>query len=392
MEEPVIISACRTAVGAFRGSLHSLTAPAVGAVAIREALRRVTISPDRVDEVIMGNVLSAGVGQAPARQAALLAGIPPTVQCLTVNSVGSSGLRAVMLAAHAVMVREADVVIAGGMESVSNAPFLLGRASGGVGNGDAVAIDSILHDSLLDPRTHETLGIAADRSARDLGIDRKEQDEYAVMSYLRAKEAQGTGEFDREIMPVEVAGPEGSRARFAVDEGVGEMDVAKLPAFSPAFVDDGSVTEGNSSRFGDGAAAVVVTSARIARALGIRPLARIVGQASLAKEPSGFATAHADVMTRLLLKCGQTADEVDLFEIDEVFAVVALAAVRILGIPLERVNVNGGSIALGHPIGATGARILVTLLHALERRHAQRGVAALVTGGGEASALLVERE
>ncbi len=392
MDEPVIIAACRTAVGSFRGGLSSLPAPRLGAVVVAEVLRRAGISPDRVDEVIMGNVLSAGVGQAPARQAAIFAGLPTSVQCTTINKVCGSGLKSVMLAAQAIMVGDADVIVAGGMESMSNAPYLLEKARDGYRMGNAEIVDAMMKDGLTDAYSNQAMGIGAEQCARDLGISRKEQDDFAILSYRRAQEAQSEGKFNREIVPVNVPGPKGSSTTFAVDEDVRKTDFEKIPTLKPAFMKDGTVTAANSSKISDGAAAVVVTSARIAKRLGVKPLARIAAQASFAKDPMEFTTAPADVIARVLLKSGRSVSGIDLFEINEAFAVVALAAIKVLGLSEERVNVHGGAIALGHPIGASGTRILVTLLHAMEERNASNGVATLCIGGGEASAIVLERD
>ncbi len=391
MNEPVILSACRTAVGSFRGSLSSLPAPRIGAVAIKEALVRANISADRIDEVIMGNVLSAGVGQAPARQAAIYAGLPPSVQCLTVNKVCGSGLKAVMLAAQAIALGDAEIIVAGGMESMSNAPYLLPKAREGYRMGNGEIVDSMLNDGLTDAYNRQAMGVAAEQCAREMAITRAEQDEYAILSYRRAQESQATGRFQREIAPTEIANPKGAPSIVDSDEDVRKTDFAKIPQLKPVFAKDGTVTAANSSKISDGAAAVVVTSAKTAEHLGVKPLARIVAQASYAKEPVQFTTAPADAMKRVLMKSGLSLSNIDLFEINEAFAVVTLAAMKTLDIPVDRVNVNGGAVAMGHPIGASGARVLVTLLHAMEQRGVQYGLATLCIGGGEASAVIVER-
>ncbi len=391
MNEPVILSACRTAVGSFRGALSSLPAPRLGAVVVKEALRRANISPDRVDEVIMGNVLGAGVGQAPARQAAIFGGLPPSVQCMTVNKVCGSGLKAVMLAAQAVMIGDAEIVVAGGMESMSNAPYLLPKARDGYRMGHAELVDAMLHDGLTDAYNRQAMGVAAEQCAREMMITREEQDDYAILSYTRAQEAQAGGRFGHEIVPVEIANPKGAPTIVDRDEDVQRTDFAKIPSLKPVFAKDGTVTAANASKISDGAAAVVVTSAKTAEHLGVKPLARIVAQASYAKEPVQFTTAPADAIKRVLMKCELSLTDIDLFEINEAFAVVTLAATKTLDIPIHKVNVNGGAIAMGHPIGASGARILVTLLHAMEQRNEQYGLATLCIGGGEASAVIVER-
>lgn len=392
MNEPVIVSACRTAVGSFRGSLSSLPAPKLGAVVVKEAVQRARLRPDQVDEVIMGNVLSAGVGQAPARQSAVFAGLPTSVQCLTVNKVCGSGLKAVMLASQAVAVGDAEVVVAGGMESMSNAPYLLEKAREGYRMGNGELVDVMLKDGLTDAYNHQAMGVAAEECAKAMGISREEQDEFAIMSYRRAQEAQAQGWFTKEIVPVEIASPKGEIVTAATDEDVKKTDFQKIPKLKSVFLKDGTVTAANASKISDGAAAVVVTTPANAGRWGVQPLARIVAQASFAKDPFQFTTAPADAIAKVLKKCGLGLSDIDLFEINEAFAVVALAAIKTLKLDMNRVNVHGGAIALGHPIGASGARVLVTLLHAMEQRNARRGLATLCIGGGEASAVIVERD
>ena len=390
MNEPVIIGACRTPIGSFRGSLSTVPAPRLGAVVVREAIRRAGVKDADVDEVIMGNVIPAGVGQAPARQAAVYAGLPTSVECMTVNKVCGSGLKAVMLAAQAVALGDAEVVVAGGMESMSNAPYLLEKAREGYRMGNAELVDAMLKDGLLDAYSNSLMGNAAEVCARECQVPREAQDAFAIMSYRRAQEAQKNGAFTREIVGVEVKS--GKTATTVVeDEDVTRTNFDKIPTLKPAFIKDGTVTAANASKVSDGAAAVVVTSAARAKAMGVTPLARIVAQASFAKEPVWFTTAPADVIPKVLKRAGLQQSDIDLFEINEAFAVVSLAVNKILGLDVNKVNVNGGAIALGHPLGATGARILVTLLYALEQHGLRRGVAALCIGGGEASAVVVER-
>lgn len=391
LNEAVIVSACRTPVGSFRGTLSSIPAPRLGAIVIKEAVRRAGIKGEDVHEVIMGNVLQAGVGQAPARQASIFAGLPPSVECMTINKVCGSGLKSVMLAAQAVILGDAEVVVAGGMESMSNAPYLLAKAREGyrVGNGEVQ--DAIMRDGLVDVYDNVPMGNAAERCAQEMGITRAMQDEYAVLSYTRAQEAQKAGRFKQEIIGVEIKGRKGDVSFVVDDEDVFKTDFAKIPGLKPAFLKDGTVTAANASNINDGAAALVVMSAAKAEQLGCKPLARIVAQASFAKEPLWFTTAPADVIPKVLTKAGLSLSQIDLFEVNEAFAVVALAVKRIAGLDQEKLNVNGGAVAIGHPLGASGARILVTLLHALEQRHAKRGLAALCIGGGEGSALIVER-
>jgi acetyl-CoA C-acetyltransferase len=391
MNDVVIASSCRTPIGSFRGILSSLPAPRLGALVIQDALRRAKVAPDQVDEVIMGNVISAGVGQAPARQAAIFAGLPTSVQCMTVNKVCGSGLKAVMLAAQAVMLGDAELVVAGGMESMSNAPYLLDKAREGYRMGNAELVDALIKDGLLDVYNNFLMGNAAELCAKECQVPREAQDDFAIMSYTRAQAAQREGRFRKEIVGVEVRGPKGDSVTVLDDEDVTKTNFEKIPKLKPAFIKDGTVTAANASKLSDGAAALVVTSDRKARALGITPLARIVAYASHAKDPVQFTTAPADAIGKVLSRAGLRPEDIDLFEINEAFAVVALAVNKLVGLDPAKVNVNGGAIALGHPLGASGARILVTLLHALEQRNARRGLATLCIGGGEASAVIVER-
>ena len=391
MEEPVILSACRTPIGSFRGSLSPVTAPHLGAVAIREALSRAGVSPADVDEAIMGNVIQAGVGQAPARQAAIFAGLPASVQTMTVNKVCGSGLKAVMLGAQALMLGDAGMVVAGGMESMSNAPYLLDKLRGGNKMGNVELDDAMLRDGLIDVYNRYMMGNAAELCARECQVPRSAQDEFAILSYTRAQESQKTGRFSAEIVPVEIQRPKGETVAVNDDEDVTKTDFAKIPKLKPAFVPDGTVTAANASKINDGAAALVLTTMSRAKHQGLKPVARILAQASTAKDPAWFTTAPADVIPKVLQKAGLALKDIDLFEINEAFAVVALAVAKIAGLDMERVNVNGGAIALGHPLGASGARILVTLLHAMEQRNVRRGLAAICIGGGEASAVVVER-
>jgi acetyl-CoA C-acetyltransferase len=391
MNEIVIIASCRTPIGGFRGALSTFTAPQLGALAIRESIARSGIVPDDVQEVIMGNVLSAGVGQAPARQAAIFAGLPASVETMTVNKVCGSGLKSVMLASQAIALGDADIVVAGGMESMSNAPYLLEKARGGYKMGNGELVDSMMKDGLIDVYNNFLMGNAAELCARECNIPREAQDEYAILSYKRAQEAQKAGRFAAEILPVEVPGTKGATTTFRDDEDVVKTDFGKIPTLKPAFTKDGTVTPANASKISDGAAALTLMSADMAARRGVKPRARIIAYASSAKDPLWFTTAPADVITKVLKKAGLTLAGIDLFEINEAFAVVTLAVNNILGLDVGRVNVNGGAVALGHPLGASGARILVTLLHAMEQRNARRGLAAICIGGGEASAVIIER-
>ena len=391
MDDVVIAGACRSPIGGFLGSLSALPAPRLGAVVIQEALRRAGVSPGDVQEVIMGNVITAGVGQAPARQAALFAGLPQSTECLTVNKVCGSGLKAVMLAAQAIRAGDADVVVAGGMESMSNAPFLLDKARAGLRMGNTELADALVKDGLLDVYHNYLMGNAGELCASECAVPRQAQDDFAILSYRRAQEAQRSGAFKAEIVPVEIKGRKGDTLRVTEDEDVRKAVFEKIPALKPAFIPDGTITAANSSKISDGAAAMVVLSATRARELNVKPQATLVGQASYAKAPEWFTTAPADVIEKLLRKTGRTREEIDLFEINEAFAVVALAVNKIAGLDVAKVNIHGGAIALGHPIGASGARVLVTLLYALERRNLHRGLAALCIGGGEASGVIIER-
>jgi acetyl-CoA C-acetyltransferase len=390
MPSSVIVSAVRTPIGAFLGSLSELPAPRLGAVAIAEALRRAGIEPAQVDEVIMGNVLTAGVGQAPARQAAIFAGLPEHVPCMTINKVCGSGLKAVMLADQAIRCGDAEIVVAGGQESMSNAPYLIPKARTGLRMGNAQLIDSMIHDGLWDVYNQFHMGDAAELCARSCNISREEQDEYAILSYRRALEAQAKGYFADEIVPVTYQRKDGQSITVDTDEEPGKVRFEKIPQLKPVFRPDGTVTAANASSIDDGAAALVVMSEERAQKLGLHPMARILAHGSVAQKPEWFTTAPIEGIRRLLHKVGMQLDDIDLFEINEAFAVVALVAQKQLGIPLEKLNVHGGAVALGHPIGASGARILVTLLHALRRYRKRYGIAAICIGGGEASALLVE--
>ena len=390
MSTPVILSGCRTPIGSFMGSLSSLSAPQLGAAAIKEAVRRAGIKPEDVSEVIMGNVLTAGVGQAPARQAALGAGLPQSVPCMTINKVCGSGLKSVMLAAQAVMTGDAEVVVAGGMESMSNAPYLLDKARSGYGFGHAQLIDSMIKDGLWDVYNDFHMGNAAELCASECNIPRDSQDEFAINSYKRALQAMESGAFAEEIVSVEIPQRKGDPVVVSEDEEPKRVKFEKIPTLRPAFQKDGTVTAANASSLNDGAAALVIASEEWAKAHGIQPIAKIVTQASFAKAPEWFTTAPADVIKAITSKAGLTVADIDLFEVNEAFAVVALATNQLAGLDPDKVNVNGGAVALGHPIGASGARILVTLLYAMKSRDARRGLATLCIGGGEASAVIVE--
>jgi acetyl-CoA C-acetyltransferase len=391
MRDVVVVAGARTPVGSFQGSLASLSAPKLGAVAVKAALERARVPADAVGEVYLGCVLPAGVGQAPARQAAIAAGIPPAVGAVTVNKVCGSGLKAVVFGANAIAAGEHDVIVAGGMESMSNAPYLLPKAREGYRLGHAQVIDSLIHDGLWDAYGNVHMGDCAELCAKEKGITRTDQDAFAAQSYQRALRAIAEGKFKAEIVPVEIAQKKGPPKIVAEDEEPGRGDVDKLLALRPAFQKDGTVTAGNASSINDGAAALVLAAADVAAARGWKPVARIVGAAGHAQAPEWFTTAPAGAIERLLGKIGWKKDDVDLWEINEAFAVVSIANNRMLGLDPARVNVWGGAVALGHPIGASGARVLVTLLSALHDAGKRRGVASLCIGGGEGIALAVER-
>jgi acetyl-CoA C-acetyltransferase len=391
MKDAVIVSAVRTPIGSFNGSLSPLSAPALGSAAIAGALSRAALSVEQIEEVVMGNVLSAGVGQAPARQAALGAGLPKNVGATTVNKVCGSGLKAVMLAAQAIRLGEAEAIVAGGMESMSNAPYLLDRARTGYRLGHGAVVDSLIKDGLWDATNDFHMGSGAELCAKEFRISREEQDDFAATSYRRAHAAQQSGAFAKEIAPVEIGGKRGESRAVSEDEEVRKFDEKKMRALKPAFQADGTVTAGNSSSISDGAAALVVMAQDKAARLGIRPLVRIAGYASFAREPERFAIAPAEAISALLSKHRLTAADVDLFEINEAFAAASIAVNKLLQLDAGKVNVRGGAVALGHPIGASGARILTTLIHSLIDLDKRRGIAALCIGGGESVAILVER-
>jgi acetyl-CoA C-acetyltransferase len=390
MSDAFILSACRTPIGKFRGALSTLPATELGAIAVREAVARAGIQPAHVDEVILGNVLSAGVGQAPARQAALRAGLPSTVAALTVNKVCGSGLKAVMLAAQGVRCGDVDLVVAGGMENMSQAPWVLRRDEPALG--DRALVDSLLHDGLTCTFGRLSMGEIADDLAVRADVSRHEQDRYALESHRRAVETADAGAFAAEIVSIPVRqGPE--MAPIAQDEGPRrDTTQERLALLPPAFRREGTVTAGNSSLISDGAAAVVMASESLAARTGRQPMARILAAVTSGTHPHDLFLAPVDAIRRAVAKANFTLDDVDLFEINEAFAVQVIACVRQLRLPPDRVNVHGGAVALGHPIGASGARVLVTLLHALQQRGGRLGVAALCLGGGNAVAMLVERE
>ena len=380
----------RTPIGAFQGSLSTVSAQHLGAITIRSALNAADVLPNSVDEVIMGNVLQAGLGQAPARQAAIYAGLPDSVECLTINKMCGSGLKAVMLASQAIQTGDASVIVAGGMESMTQAPYLLPKARDGYRLGHADIVDSMIIDGLWDVYNDRHMGNCADMCAEKYSFSREEQDAFTKESYTRAQRAQSEGKFADEIVSVEVKDRRGNVSEVSVDDEPGKADFEKMTKLKPAFGKEGTVTAANASKINDGAAALVVLDENKSAELKVKPVARILAQASVAQEPEWFTTAPVGAIQKVLKKAGLEMSDIDLFEINEAFSNVAMAAMKELDISHDVVNVNGGAVALGHPIGASGARILVTLLHAMKTRGAKRGLAAICIGGGEASALIVE--
>jgi acetyl-CoA C-acetyltransferase len=387
--ETLILSAARTPMGGFQGELSGISATDLGAAAIRAAVERAGLAPDAVNETLMGNVLSAGLGQAPARQASIHAGIPNTVPCTTISKVCGSGMKAVMIGADQVALGRAEIIVAGGMESMTNSPYLLPKARGGYRMGHGEVKDHMFLDGLEDAYEHRLMGTYGEDAARHYQFTREDQDAYAIESLKRAKRAVGDGSFADEITPVTVQTRKGETV-VAIDEQPGKADPAKIPTLKPAFGKDGTVTAASSASISDGAAALVLVRADVAGARGLKPIARIVAQASHAHEPRWFTTAPVGAIAKVLKQAGWSKDDVDLFEINEAFANVPMIAMRDLKLDHAKVNVNGGACALGHPIGASGARIIVTLLNALQRRKLKRGVASLCIGGGEATAVAVE--
>jgi acetyl-CoA C-acetyltransferase len=393
-DDAVIISACRTPVGKFQGSLSDFSAPQLGAIAVREAVKRAGLSPDQIDECIMGNVVSAGLGQNPARQAAIFGGLSPVTGAMTINKVCGSGLKSVALAAQAVQTGNSSIVVAGGMESMTNAPYLLPNARKGYRLGNQQVVDSMVHDGLWDIYNDYHMGITGENVAEKYGITREEQDEFAVHSHRKAVSAIKECRFKSQIVPVEIpAKKKGAPpAIFDKDESPREdTTIEVLRALKPAFKKDGTVTAGNAPGVNDGAAAVVVTSASRAQELGAAPMVRIVAQATSGVEPKWVMMAPVDAVRKIWEKTGWKNEDVDLYELNEAFSVQALGVMRELGLQSDKVNVNGGAVAIGHPIGASGARVLVTLIYEMIRRDVKRGIAALCLGGGNAVAMAVER-
>jgi acetyl-CoA C-acetyltransferase len=392
MEDVVIVSAVRTPVGKFQGSLSAFTAPKLGAIVVREAVRRAGIDAAQVDECIMGNVLSAGLGQNPARQAALFGGLPTSVSALTINQVCGSGLKAVALAAQSIQTGNAEIVVAGGMESMSNAPYLLPQARQGYRLGNGTLVDSVVHDGLWDHYNDHHMGISAENVAEKHAITRERQDQFAMESHRRAADAWKHGRFHEEVVPIEIPSKKGPPAILREDESIRpDVSIESLSKLRPAFKPEGTVTAGNAPGLNDAAAAFVLMSAGRAKSLGLRPMVRIRAQASSGVDPKWIMLAPVTGVQKLLARAGWSVSDVDLFELNEAFAVQALGVTLELELSMDSVNVNGGAVAIGHPIGASGARVLVTLIHEMIRRDVQRGVAALCLGGGNSIALAVDR-
>ena len=386
----VIVSAVRTPIGSFMGALSSVPATQLGATAIKGALDRIKLNATEVDEVIMGNVVQAGNGQAPARQAAIHAGLPDSVPCTTINKVCASGMKAVMQGAQAIMAGDADVVIAGGMESMSQIPHYV-HMRNGVKFGPATMEDGMQRDGLVDAYDQNAMGVCADLCATEHNFSREDQDNFAIESYTRSAKAWEAGKFANEIVPVAVPQRRGDAIIVDKDEEYTNVKLEKIPTLRAVFSKDGTVTAANASTINDGAAAIILMSEEKASSLGLKPLATLVSYADAAHEPKWFTTAPAKALPKALAKANLTKDDIDFFELNEAFAVVGLANAKILDLDLNKVNVNGGAVSLGHPLGCSGARILVTLLNVLEQNNAKRGAAAICNGGGGASALVLER-
>ncbi|MFZ1519378.1 MAG: thiolase family protein [Ignavibacteriaceae bacterium] len=389
MKKVVIVSAKRTVIGSFNGSLSPFTSGQLGSFAIKAILEDSQIDTNLIDEVIMGNVLMGGQGQAPARQAAIIAGLPNKTECLTINKMCGSGLKSVMLAQQSIALGDADVIIAGGQESMTNAPYVLLNARNGYRLGHGEIKDSVVLDGLWDPYNNIHMGSCAESCARDFSFTREELDSFAIESYNRSNEAIATGRFKDEISPIKIASKTGDII-VDTDEEPGKVKYDKIPVLKPVFEKNGVVTAANASSINDGAAALLIMSEDKAKELGLKPLVEIIAQSSAAKAPIEFTTAPADAINKVLSKAGMKINDIDLFEINEAFAVVSLAVNKLLGLTSKNVNVNGGAIALGHPIGASGARILVTLIHELKKRKLKYGLASLCIGGGEASAVIIK--
>ncbi len=391
MNDVVIVSGARTPVGAFNGALGSLTSPQLGAIVIREAVKRAGIEPVSIDEIIMGCVLQAGIGQAPARQAAIAAGIPNTVSATTVNKVCGSGLKSAMYGAQAIQVADADIVVAGGMESMTNAPYYLMKARNGYRMGNDKIIDGMVHDGLWDPYGNRHMGNIAEQTARELKITREQQDEFSKASYEKALDAQKNGYFKDQIIPVEIKDRKGNVTIVDEDEDPKKVKFDKASTLKPSFEKEGTITAFNASSINDGAAAVVMMSKSKAESLGAKPMAKVIAQYTHSQSPDYFTTAPGYIIDKICKKAGIPKEQIDLFEINEAFAVVSCAVNQIAGLDNSKVNVTGGAIALGHPIGSSGARLLVTLMYNMNRLNKKYGLVTLCIGGGEAAAMIIEK-
>ena len=390
MKEVVIVSVARTPIGSFLGSLASISAPKLGAIAIKGALSKINLDPQLVDEVLMGNVVSAGLGQAPARQAAIFAGIPNTVPCTTINKVCASGMKAIMLAAQAIKTGDAEIIVAGGMENMSSIPhYVAGRKATKLGNINMA--DGLLVDGLTDVYDQKHMGTCGDLCATEYNFSREDQDNFAIDSYNKSAKAWANGNFSNEIVPVEIPQRRGEPIIFSEDEEYKNVKMEKIPMLRPVFNKDGTVTAANASTLNDGAAALVIMSADKAKELNLKPIAKIKGYSDAAQEPKWFTTAPAKALPKALAKAGISQSDVDYFEFNEAFSVVGLANTKILGIDSAKVNVNGGAVSLGHPLGMSGARIVIALTSILEQKNAKIGAAAICNGGGGASAIVIER-
>lgn len=390
MKTVVIVSAVRTPIGSFLGSLSTIPAPKLGAIAIKGALDKIKLQPHLVDEVLMGNVVQAGVGQAPARQAAIYAGIPNTVPCTTINKVCASGMKAVMQGAQAIALGDANIVVAGGMENMSLIPHYIYMRNGQK-FGPTTLVDGMQKDGLVDAYDENAMGVCADACATEYKFSREDQDAFAIQSYHRSAEAWESGKFDNEVIPVEVPQRKGDPKIISMDEEFNNVIIDKIPSLRPAFTKDGTVTAANASTINDGAAALVLMSEEKAKELGLKPLATIKSFADAAQEPEWFTTAPAKALPKALEKANIKIEDVDYFEFNEAFSVVGLANMKILGLTDDKVNVNGGAVSLGHPLGCSGARIIVTLINVLHQNNAKLGAAAICNGGGGASAIVIER-
>nr|WP_298927515.1 acetyl-CoA C-acyltransferase [uncultured Allomuricauda sp.] len=390
MNKVVIVSAVRTPIGSFMGSLSSVPAPKLGSIAIKGALEKINLKPEQVEEVLMGNVVQAGTGQAPARQAAIYAGIPNTVPCTTINKVCASGMKAIMQAAQSIALGENSIVVAGGMENMSLIPHYA-YIRNGLKFGPATFVDGMQKDGLVDAYDQNAMGVCADACAAEHNFSREEQDAYAIQSYNRSAEAWKAGKFANEVVPVEVPQRRGEPIIVSEDEEYANVKMEKIPALRPAFSKDGTVTAANASTINDGAAAVVLMSADKASELNLTPLATIKGYADAAHEPEWFTTAPAKALPKALDRAGVLIEDIDFFELNEAFSIVGLANMKLLGLQDSNVNVNGGAVSLGHPLGCSGARITITLLNVLEQNNAKLGAAAICNGGGGASAIVLER-